>query len=446
MFKILLTKYDGKILGPIAILLGILMNTIFNVLDKIGIPNIGLTIIIFTLVIYLLLTPLTYKQQKFSKLSQKMNPELKAIQKKYEGRKDNESMMAMNEETRAVYAKYGVSPTGSCVQLLIQMPILFALYRVIYAIPAYVTKVGDTFRVLADKIVEVDSTADFLQNSNIDSIDKVVKMYGKSLTKGTELVDVKNGIVDILNKVSSSDLIKIADHYNLNDIKFEGHNILSTIGSNGEVISRGLIDKYNYFLGINISETPSGLLNSGIHGVNGFNILLVIGALMIPFLAALTQWINTKLIPQPENSNGEQNTMAASMKSMNTMMPIMSAVFCFTLPAGMGLYWIAGAVIRSVQQVVINKIIDNENIDEVIAKNIEKAKAKAEKEGAVSATSLNKNASINTKKLNDALEKSIAERDAKIKEAKDLYSKKQSPTSLAAKANLVRDFNEKNNK
>ena len=171
------------------------MNGIFNVLDSIGIPNIGLCIIIFTIVIYALLTPLTYKQQKFSKLSQKMNPELQKIQAKYKGKKDQESMTRMNEETRAVYDKYGVSPSGSCVQLAIQMPILLALYRVIFAMPAYVTKIGDTFRVLADKIVTSDNGS-FISDSGIDAIDKVVKQYGKSLTEGT---DIQNGIVDILN-------------------------------------------------------------------------------------------------------------------------------------------------------------------------------------------------------------------------------------------------------
>ena len=85
-----------------------------------------LSIILFTIVIYLLLLPLTIKQQKFSKLSAKMSPELQAIQNKYKDKKnDQAAMMAMNEEQRAVYAKYGVSPSGTCVQLLVQMPILF---------------------------------------------------------------------------------------------------------------------------------------------------------------------------------------------------------------------------------------------------------------------------------------------------------------------------------
>ena len=163
MTGIILTQYDGAILGPIAKVLGYLMEGIFNVLDAIGIPNIGLSIILFTIVIYLLLMPLTIKQQKFSKLSAKMNPELQAIQNKYKNKKDNESMMAMNEETRAVYAKYGVSPSGSCVQLLIQMPILFALYRVINAMPAYVGKRKESFEPLVTNLLAQDGATELVQ-------------------------------------------------------------------------------------------------------------------------------------------------------------------------------------------------------------------------------------------------------------------------------------------
>ena len=126
MNMIYLTQ-SGGFLGGIAKILGLIMDGIFNLLDLIGIPNIGLSIILFTLVVYLLMMPLTIKQQKFSKLSAKMNPELQAIRNKYEGKKDNDSMMQMNAETQAVYAKYGVSPSGRCVQLLIQMPILLSL-------------------------------------------------------------------------------------------------------------------------------------------------------------------------------------------------------------------------------------------------------------------------------------------------------------------------------
>ena len=127
MTDIILTQYDGAILGPIAKLLGWIMNGVYMVLSKMGIENIGLSIIVLTIVIYTCMLPLTIKQQKFSIMSRKMNPELEAIRKKYQGKKDQDSQMKMTEETQMVYDKYGVSPTGSCIQMLLQMPNLLVL-------------------------------------------------------------------------------------------------------------------------------------------------------------------------------------------------------------------------------------------------------------------------------------------------------------------------------
>lgn len=451
MTGIVLTQYNGFILGPIAKILGYLMEGIFFVLDLIGIPNIGLSIILFTIVIYLLLMPLTIKQQKFSKLSAKMNPELQAIQAKYKNKKDNESMMAMNAETQAVYAKYGVSPSGSCIQLLIQMPILFALYRVIYAMPAYVGKIGDTFRVLADKIISVDNAA-FLQNTGSDSIAKVISMYGKNITEG----NIQNGIVDVLNKLTSSDMSIIAEHYDLSSLMYQGEYILSQIGANGETVTRGLIDRYNNFLGINIGNSPSYMVSQAWHAEGGVQWLMIIVALIIPVLSAITQWINTKLMPQADTSSqsDQQNSMMQFMKMMNTMMPIMSAFFCFTLPAGMGLYWVAGAVVRSIQQIIINRHIDKMDIDALIKKNVEKKNKKLEKAG-IDPKTLNRNATLNTKSVNAnkasmsskaQIKSSQSDKEEAMKKSTEYYNKNAKPGSLAAKANMVRQYNEKNNK
>ena len=132
MTNILLTPYDGAILGPVAKLLGVIMDAIYMFMHNVfGFENVGLSIIIFTIVIYTLMLPLTYKQQKFSKLSQAMQPEIKAIQEKYKGRRDEASQMAMNNETQMVYDKYGVSPMGSCGQMLIQMPIIMGLFALL---------------------------------------------------------------------------------------------------------------------------------------------------------------------------------------------------------------------------------------------------------------------------------------------------------------------------
>lgn len=430
---ILLTQNDTFIIRWVAKLLGFIMNGIFNAIDFLGIPNVGLAIILFTIVVNLLMMPLNIRQQKFSKLSAKMNPEIQAIQAKYKGKQDQASMMAQQQEIQTVYAKYGVSPSGSCVQLLIQLPILFALYRVIYSMPAYVNKIGATFRVLADKIISVDN-GEFLQNSGIESIASTVNAYGKSMTNG----NLSNGIIDVLNKLSSTDLAAIAEHYNLSQLEYEGQLILSS------ETTRGLIDTYNNFLGLNMGDSPLTLIKTA-WAVGAVGI--VIGAVLIPVLSAATQWINIKLMPQPDNSGNEQmNSMAASMKTMNMFMPLMSAWFCFTLPSGMGLYWVAGSVIRSIQQVIINKHIDKMDFDQIIQKNSVKSAKKLEKIKETQ-NKMNAYANMNTRSIqnraNVTSSMSEKEKEETMKKASAGGSAKSG--SMAAKANKVKQYNEKNN-
>ena len=242
----LLTQYTGKIVGPVAWLLGHLMNGIFTVLNIIGIPNIGLAIIIFTIVIYLCLLPLTYKQQKFSKLQSKMAPELKAIQAKYKGKKDNDSMLAMQQETKELYAKYGVSQTGSCLQLVIQMPILFALYRVIYAIPAYVTIVRDAFYPLVEQLRNTDGAADFIQN--LKSAAGFAKQFSNEQFVAGNAQYIENTYIDVLNKASTSDWNSLSENFS---------GLVSSIQSTHETLNR-----FNSFLGLNIGDTPMYMIQT----------------------------------------------------------------------------------------------------------------------------------------------------------------------------------------
>lgn len=434
MSHILLTQDTGIILGPVAKLLGYIMEGIFFVIDKIGIPNIGLAIILFTIVIYLLLMPLTIKQQKFSKLQVKMNPELQAIQKKYKNKKDNDSMMAMNMETQAVYAKYGVSPSGSCVQLLIQMPILLALYRVIGKIPAYVGKVKDAFFPMVDKLIAEQGSVEFLQtfrNANM-----YAKQFENENFVGGVTSYVQNTFVDVLNTASSAEWASLKDHFS---------NLSSDIDH-----TLSLLDQYNNFLGLSMSNSPAFTFSEA---RAAGSVLMMIAAFSIPVLAAATQWINVKLMPQQDTStdNEQQNTMMQSMKTMNMIMPIMSAVFCYTLPAGMGLYWVAGAVVRSIQQILINKHIDKMDLDEVIKKNEDKAKKKMEKAGQ-KADKMAAYASMNTKNAGMASKASISskmtqeEKEELVRKSTEYYSKNAKPGSMMAKANMVKQYNEKNNK
>lgn len=427
MSNILLTQYQGMFIGPVAKILGYLMEGIFYVLNMIGIQNSGLSIILFTVVIYLCLTPLTIKQQKFSKLQSKMSPEIQAIQAKYKNKKDNDSMMAMNQETQAVYAKYGVSASGSCIQLLIQMPILFALYRVIYAIPAYVASVKEVFFPFVDKLIAQKGSAEFIQKfSNAGMYAK--QFENESFVSGVTSY-IQNTYIDVLNRASTADWLSLKTQY-----PSLSADIDTTISA---------LDKYNNFLGLNIANSPSFIIKDAF---SSGAYLMVVGAILIPVLAAATQWINTKLMPTQAKSGNEQaDQMAAQMKMMNTMMPIMSAVFCFTLPAGMGIYWIAGAVIRSIQQVVINKHIDKMDFDYIIEKNKDKAAKKMEKK-KVQTEKMQQYANMNTRNIdiNKKSNLSDAEREAALKKANEYYSKNAKPGSMAAKANMVREYNEKN--
>lgn len=387
--------------------------------------------------------PLTIKQQKFSKLQVRMNPEIQAIQAKYKGKQDQASMLALNQETKAVYAKYGVSPSGSCLQLLIQMPILFALYRVIYAMPAYVTKIGEAFGVLADKIMQASNGVE-----EVKALSSA--MY---FTKNFDIAgNTKNAIIDTLNKTSTLDMTALSEKFGLADLTYNGSLILT----NGS--EKGLIDIYNNFLGLNIGNSPMDTMKTAFAAGN---YLLLAGAIAIPVLAAVTQWINYKLMPQAatnddnkkkQPSNDTAEAMQQSMKMMNTLMPIMSAWFCLTLPAGMGLYWVIGAVVRSIQQVAINKHIDKMDIDAEIEKNVEKYKEKLKKQG-IDPEKLQAAARTNTKSISSktSYQNSASKRPAKtdeekaedIKKATEYYNKNAKPGSLSAKANMVKQYNEK---
>ena len=409
----LLTKSTTFFIGQIAALLGLLMNGIFWVLDKIGIPNIGLSIILFTIVIYMALMPLTIKQQRFSKLSQKMQPELKKIQDKYKGKKDQDSMMKQNEEIQQVYRKYGVSASGSCVQLLIQMPILFALYQVIYRIPAYVTQVKAAFFPLVDNLIATKGSAEFLQKFSVAS-QFAGNFKNEKFTSGVTSY-VQNTYIDVLNRISTSDWQTLAAKY---------PSLKADISS-----TTSLLNKYNNFLGLNMGDTPWYTIKAAY--ASG-KYLLIVGAILVPVLAALTQWIGVR-----------------QMQTMNVIMPLMSAWFCFTLPAGMGLYWIAGAVIRAIQQVVINKKIDREDIDALIERNIKKNEEKLAKNSGrqtVSQRVMAQYATMNTRNI-EVPEKKLAsslteeEKAAALKKAQEKTAgRKYRAGSLAEKANMVSDY------
>lgn len=419
MTEIILTQYSGKIIGPIAKLIGYIMNYLYMFLDNVfGIQNIGLCIILFTIIIYMLMLPLTYKQQKFSKLSQKMQPELQAVQKKYKNKKDQASMVKMNEETQEVYQKYGVSPTGSCLQMLIQMPILFAMYRVVYNIPAYVSSVKEVYTPLVDKITDVSGYQGIVEKFVGDV--GVRPMYGLNFETAAS---ASNSIIDVLYALPSHGWDLLKDSFTgLTDI------IAATADS---------VAHLNNFLGINIANSPWGLIRNG---WSEKDFIIIIGALMVPLVSYATQVINIKLMPTA--GGGDNDAMAKQMKTMNTMMPLFSLFMVFTLPVGLGIYWIAGSVVRSVQQLVVNKRMQNLDLDDIIRKNQVKVKKKQEKKG-IYEKQISNAAKINARKIPEPV--SAEEREEKLRAVAE-HATRAKKGSLLEKANMVKDFNERNNK
>ena len=416
MLGIALTQYDGAILGPIARLLGYIINAIYSVMESVGIQNIGISIILFTIVVNVLLLPLTIKQQKTSKMTARMNPELQAIQKKYRGKRDNISMQKMNDEMNAVYEKYGTSRYGGCLPLLIQMPILLALWRVISNIPAYVSSVKAMFTGAVTAITSIAGYQDIIQQFVSDHNMNVTLNFATNEA-------AQNSIIDVIYLLKGTE-------WN----SFEQISQFQSIGSQlGEL--RTNLEHVNYFLGLNITESPISIIQTAF-ATGAF--LLIIGAIMVPLLSALSQWINAKLMPQAA-AGGADDTTANMMRSMNMTMPIMSAIFCFSFQIGLGIYWISSSVVRSVIQVIINKKLDTMSVDELIEKNIEKANKKREKKQGVTKEHINQAARSSAK--------SIDPYGKRISKLQDLdYSKEVKPGSLAEKARMVQKFNEKNKK
>lgn len=424
MSGILLTAYSGAILGPIAKVLGWVMNGIYMAMYNLfGIEDVALSIILLTAVIYLCLLPLTIKQQKFSKMTQIMQPEIQAIQSKYKNKKDQASMQAMQQETQLVYEKYGVSPAGSCVQMIIQMPILFALYRVFYNVPAYIVSVKSQFSGLVDTIT---ATSGFQ-----DTMTQIMKDYKLNVAVDFTTTDtsaLKDYIVDVLYKLPKSGWENLTDYF-------------SNVGSEVDTLTPHM-NKFNYFFGMNVSDTPLNIIKTSFAS-HAWLILVV--ALLIPVISYLTQMLNIKLMPQAGSNQNDQ--MAQQMKTMNLMMPLFSFVMCFTVPVGLGVFLIAGAICRSVQQLFINKYFKNMDMDDIIRKNQEKAKKKREKMG-IAQNQIRDAAKISTKKIDSTGEESKMSSAQKELELEKAAAKKANAKagSMAAKANMVRDFNEKNSR
>lgn len=469
---------DFIVVKWISSILGYVMNALYEFLDVVGIANIGLCIIIFTVIVKLILLPMTIKQQKFTKLSSVMNPELQAIQKKYRNKTDQESMIKMREETNAVYEKYGTSASGGCMQLLIQMPIIFALYAVINSIPAYVGDVEEMYKAVSkvayesvDEYHEFDEISKLIGKENKDfsniislyytdkdkdeAIDVIYTEFSNlnidSWAQFDQMYEASKDIIKNIKKVSDEDwdkLIKenkdskelLEKYKNLSDGELD--SILKDLEKNEKLIDKETkpIDEVYEFLGINLSKSPSHQLGEGVWW-----------ALLIPILSALSQFLSVK-ISQSRNTNtgAEDNPMVQSMNTTMMFMPLMSAFFCYTFQSGLGLYWVISSVVQIVQQIFINMYFDKLDVNDIIKKNLEKVNKQRAAQG-LPPKKITEVANSNVKNISS--NKPATSKPASTQNTKNTTSTGTSSNSgegkklgIAAKANLVKEFNEKNKK
>lgn len=419
---ILLTKSNTFIIGWIASLFGYIMEFIYNVTNTIfGIENIGLAIIVFTILTNVAMIPLMLRQQKSMKINNIIQPELKAVQKKYKGKEDQKSQIRMQAETQAVYDKYGASMTGGCLTGFISLPIMLGLYRIILNMPAYIRSFQVYFTNIASQIQQ--------QSGFVEMLSEMAK--AKAI-KG-DLTET-NILIDLMYKFKGADWVQLEEMFPA---------ISGVIAENSAKISKILS-----FGPINLMESPG---------------LKLSWALLIPILAGLTQWISTRMMTPPaQNSNDEDDPMGSSMKMMNNIFPLMNVIFCFTFPCYIGIYWVANSASRIPIQYFVNKMVEKEDVNEIVRKNIEKKNKKRAKKGLppLSEKTVEKNIEDLEKKYNmqgtaaasyssrygTSSMRAKADAGKQVNNTEYYNSRAAKPGSMAAKVNMVKEYNEKNSK
>ena len=406
----------------IANILGFIMNLFYIVIDKFGIGKISICIIVFTIIVKLVMLPINIKQQKTMKLNSVIMPEIQAIQKIYANKKDNDSMMKQQAELNAVYQKYGTSPTGGCLPMLIQFPILLALYAVMACLPNYINEIQDMYNNgVVSYVIGTDESGKLdyhtihelkdlaglndvlLDESGDENLDKLVTAYfgQKGNYEDEEIKDaVYNSFTSAYSnvfgkqdawaiveasfdeaienaqdlkaiseadwkKVEDKDLAEYADYTDEDwDALISSYEtILDKLDDNHKDIQVS----YSFFT-IDLSKSPA----------NGVKI-----AIIIPILSALAQLLNMKISmsSQQNTGNGTADSMMSSMKVMSYSMCVVSAIFCYTFPAGLGLYWVISSAVQVVIQLILNKKFANMDTDQIIKQSIEKANRKRAKKG-----------------------------------------------------------------
>ena len=305
------------------------------------IGNYGFTIILFTVFIKLVLFPLDLKQRRSMAKTQKIQPLLMEVQKKYANDKEK-----LNQETMKLYQKYGISPMSGCLPMLLQFPIIIALYWVVRKPVVYMMGIG------AEDIWRIGEAFNAWAAANGELLPEALK-------KAVPVTYLK----DMRNNTFGTNEIQIAQ------LLFKHPEILNhpAITSWDKVLR-----PINFgFFGMDLSEVPSlgaflGMFVGRFTGLTKSTVLLW----TIPILSGVSSFAASKMASPARTAKKDKSVILSeeekkaqngggagsdTMKSMTTIMPIFSAWFAFTLPAAVGLYWIISNVIQIAQHIFVTK-------------------------------------------------------------------------------------------
>lgn len=277
--------------------------TLKFIYDVFAFENYGVAIILLTVIIRALMLPLYIKQYQSASEMGEIQPQIQEIQKKYKDDKEK-----LNEEMMKLYQENKVNPAGGCLPLLIQMPILFALYYVISQPLKYM--VGKSQEVIGQLFQKIPVGPDRIPNMQDLSI---INYFGQH---ADELANV-------------SRLLKPEELLNMD------------------------------FLGINLGVIPTWNLFKLLDPTTGKQSLML---LLIPVLSAVTTYISIKFSMQPSPKTGDDQIQASMQKNMTFVYPLISGFIAFTVPAGLGLYWIVGNVLQVAQQMFINRFVIKKDV------------------------------------------------------------------------------------
>ena len=341
-------------MGIINNIFGAILNVIFNgVIMITPIAALAISIIIFTLVARILLTPLQLSSQRTSRGMSKIQPELTKIQNKYKGRTDQESQLKQSQEMQALYKKYKINPFAGCLPLLIQFPLIMGLFNVLRTPATYIKQLGLVYSDIAAKIMDnVANYQDLLQpyQANIETMTRTTYDLANNTSLGQFLSHLTSGQWnDVMTQVQA---------------QVNNPAVLNSIESGLEVKRQ-----FETFFGFSVVDAPSGLM-----GTQPW-------AIIIPIIAGASTYIFTKLTMASNNQmqaskDGQPNPGESMMKTMNIIMPIMTGAFAYTMPIGLALYWIAGNVIMLVQQKIVNKVLEKQDakLEAMLEKEREEAR------------------------------------------------------------------------